>query len=324
MRGHHPVRGPARVPGQHEGAVGAAAAADALLRGGHQEHAGGYWGGPEQAALRAWHRVPAVGEVHAGRVPPVFLGDGARCEEGGRGGGQAGGAPAAQRPAVPRSAGAGRGVPGGGCSVRRRRSAQDLHVRREVPSPAWLQEARPPDEPHGAGAHWSEDELFGGRLQDRYPGLRQGGDQEAAEGVLRGGCGGGQRRAVLLPERHLSHPQRRRRRAQAVCGGARRGARRQRRLQRVRAPGGGLRGQAPVPARPQGGSGAIHQRAAGADQGQVRKRRAATADGDSLPGRGPWRHGCGGRRQGRGQGRSACLLPPGRARGSDLGGHRRP
>ena len=50
--------GPACIPRQHEGSVGAAEATHWLLWASHQSHADIHWGASWQAALRAWHWLP--------------------------------------------------------------------------------------------------------------------------------------------------------------------------------------------------------------------------------------------------------------------------
>lgn len=50
---------PPRLPGQHEGSLGAAGAAHPLLRARHQSHAGEHRGAPGEAEIRPGHRLPA-------------------------------------------------------------------------------------------------------------------------------------------------------------------------------------------------------------------------------------------------------------------------
>ena len=210
-----------------------------------------------QAEVCDGHRLSAVCGLHAGHVPSVVAGDGARRHQGGSGGGEAGGEPQDQWYSVPRVAGSGRGVLARGCAVRRHGPAQDLHVRKEVPSEDRLPVAHPPDEPDGSRTGGSEDEFLRREQQDRPDRRREGSAAEDPHGLLRAGQRGDERRAVVRDDGAVQH-----------CGDALRGessreVRRQAGVQQRAGDGGRVREARAESAGPEGVGGGVPEQAAG-------------------------------------------------------------
>ena len=71
--GDHPVCGPPRLPGQHEGAVGTAAAPGHLLRVSHQGYARVHWRPARETQVCERHRLPAEQVVSDEGVLCKFL-----------------------------------------------------------------------------------------------------------------------------------------------------------------------------------------------------------------------------------------------------------